>query len=90
MQSLMAIVGGVEVTAEHSLEIWTHQRLDHLVPARVMIFVVAHCRRTHTPNVAVDAIFPPARLIGLHGRTGSDGCFERRKRGLHLLCQPMQ
>ena len=39
MQSLMDIVGRVEVTAEHPLEVWAQQCLDHLVPTRVMIFV---------------------------------------------------
>src|SRR5260221_6583683 len=90
MQPLMHIVGGVEVRAQHSLEVTAQQRLDHLVPSRVMILVIAHRWGTRTPDVAVLAVFSPAGLIGLHRRTGSDRRFEPGQSWLQLRFEPMQ
>jgi hypothetical protein len=40
MQSLMTIVGGVEVAAQHPLDVLTQQGLDHFVPTRVMVLQI--------------------------------------------------
>ena len=40
MQSLMTSVGGVEVAAQHPLEVLTQQGLDHFVPTRVMVLQI--------------------------------------------------
>jgi len=55
-----------------------------------MVFVVAHSWGTHTPNVAIDAIFSPARLIGLDRGTGADLCLEIIKHGLSMMPDPVE
>src|SRR2546421_924371 len=90
MQSLIDIVGGVEVTAEHSLKTLAQQLLDDLTASRVMVLVVAHLGRTHTPDVAILAIFAPASLISLYGWAGSDLPLERCHQWLQVVCGPVQ
>jgi hypothetical protein len=65
MQPWIDIVGGVEVRAEHTLEVLAQQGLHDFVAPRVMVLVVTHAGRTHTPDVAV----LPTRFIRLHGWT---------------------
>ena len=81
MQSLIDIVGGEEVSAQHPLEAFTEQVLDHLTASGVMVLVVAQLRRTHTPDVAIAAIFSPPRFIGLHGWAGANLLLERQPIG---------
>ena len=72
----MDVVAGIEVTAQDSTEVLSDQVLDHFSRSRVMVLIVAHRRRTDTPDEAILAIFSPPCLIGLHGRAGSDLLFE--------------
>src|SRR5256885_1760361 len=85
MPALVTVVAGIEITAQDSREIVTDQLLDDGSRPRVVVFVIAHLRRAHTPNIAVDAIFAPPCFIGLHRRTAADLAFEVIKHGLGML-----
>src|SRR5712691_12315592 len=89
MQTLMDVVGGVKITAQHALEVLAQHQLDDFPAARVVILIVAYCWGTHTPDVAVLAVFSPARVIRLHGGTGPNGVFEGGKGRGHRLREPM-
>src|SRR5260370_22936350 len=56
----------------------------------MMVFIIADAGREDTPDVAIEAVFSPSRLIGLHRRTGTDLPFERIEMRLHLVFEPMQ
>src|SRR5258708_14890837 len=56
----------------------------------MMVLIIADARRADTPDVAIEAVFSPSRLIGLHRRTGTDLPFERIEMRLHLVFEPMQ
>src|SRR5689334_19238637 len=90
MQSLIAIVGSVEVRAENPLEALSEQVLHDLTASRVMVLVIAHRRRIHTPDVAVLAIFAPTCLIGLHGWAGANLLLERCYQWLQVAFGPVQ
>src|SRR5436305_15264621 len=90
MQSLIDVVAGVEVRAEHSLKALAQQLLDDLAAPGVMVLVVAHLGRTHTPDVAVLAVCSPPGLISLHGWAGAKLLFERCSRYLQLGFAPVQ
>src|SRR5689334_2369243 len=90
MQSRIHIVGGVEVRAQYALEVFAQQVLNYFTSPRVVVLVVAHLRRTHTPDIAVLAILSPACLIGLHRWTGTDSRLERLHLWLHLAAESVQ
>src|SRR5205807_10089432 len=90
MQSLIDIVGGVEVTAQHSLKALAQQLLDHLTASGVMVLVVADGAGTHTPDGAVLAIFSPPRLIGLYRWAGANLLLKRYHHWLQLGFGPVQ
>ena len=90
MQSCIHIVRGIEVRAQDPLEAFAHQVLDDLTASGVMVLVIAHPRRIHTPDVAILAIFAPAGLIGLHGRAGANLLLEGGHRWVQLGLGPMQ
>ena len=90
MQSLIDILGGEEVRAENPLEAFAQQVLDDLTASGVMVLVVAHRRRTHTPDVAVLALFSPPCFIGLHGRAGANLLLERSEQWFQVCFGPVQ
>src|SRR5260370_13619259 len=90
MQSLMDVVAGIEIAAQHSFELAADQLFDHFACPRVMVLVVTHAGGTHAPDVAIAAIFAPARLISLHRPTGADLLFAGIEGGLHMVLDPMQ
>src|SRR6266568_4880987 len=90
MQALMAVVACIEITAEYAAEVLTDELFDHFPSTRVMVLKIADARRGDTPDVAIDAIFSPPRLIGLHRRTGADLPFERSEMRLQLCFDPVQ
>src|SRR5258708_10448753 len=90
MQALMAVVAGIEVTAKHPAVVLTDQLFDHFPATRMMVLLLADAGRAGTPDVAIEAVFAPPRLIGLHRRTGTDLPFERSEVRLHLVFEPVQ
>src|SRR5437868_4965771 len=90
MQALMDVVGGIKVTAEYAAIVLSDQALDDFSATRMMILIIADAGRTHTPDVAIAAIFAPARLISLHGRTGTNLLFEGIQVRLHVGGEPVQ
>src|SRR6266566_6892365 len=90
MQALMAVVACIEITAEYAAEVLTDELFDHFSSTQVMVLKIANARRGDTPDVAIDAIFSPPRLIGLDCRTGADLPFERIEVRLHLCFDPVQ
>src|SRR5436305_14232287 len=90
MQPLMDVVPGVEITAQHALEVLPDQLLDHFATARMVVFVIADVRSGNASNIAVEAIFSPSGFIGLHRRAGSDPRFETARDGLRMLPDAMQ
>src|SRR6266568_2910559 len=90
MQSLMDVVGGIEVEASHSTVVFADQVFDHFPSTRMMVLIIAKRGGTHRPDVAIEAILSPPRLIRLDGRTGANLPFECIELRLHLLFDPMQ
>src|SRR6266516_5740314 len=90
MQTLMDVVPGVKVTAQHAAEIFANQLFDHFSCTRMLVLVVAKCGSTDCPDVAIAAIFSPPRLIGLDSRTSAELPLERSEVGLHVVFEPMQ
>ena len=84
MQPLMDVVSGIKVAAQHALEILADQPFDDFPRAGVMVLVIAYRWRTHTPDISVETIFSPARLIGLHCWTRTDGGLEIVEHGLGM------
>ena len=73
MQPLMHVVGAVEVTDHQAVELLPQHLLDRLSsPARPVLEEVTHLGNAEPPEVATAAIFPPARLVPLHQRNGSN------------------
>src|SRR5215467_3057187 len=56
----------------------------------MMVFKIADARRGDTPDIAIDAIFAPSRLVCLHRRTGANLPFERIQVRLHLGLDAVQ
>src|SRR5437660_5807069 len=90
MQSLMDVVASVEVEASHSLKVLPYQLLDHFSGTGVMGLIIANAGRRDAPDVAIDAIFPPARFIGLDRRTGANPGLELLKQGVQLLLDAIE
>src|SRR5581483_6791031 len=82
MQALMDVVARVKVAAQHARELLADQAFDHFPCPRVMIFVVSALWGADAPDVAILAIFSPARFIGLHRGAGSDVRFDLIEGGL--------
>src|ERR1022692_2933800 len=89
MQSLMDIVACIEVTAEHSNEVFANKFLHHRPATSMMVLIVTNSWGTRCPNVAILSVFSPSRLIHLQSRAGSDLRFEHIETRLHLFFQPM-
>ena len=62
----------------------TIQALDDFPTTRMIVLIIADARRRDSPDVAIRAIFTPARLIGLYGWTGADLPFEGIEVWLHV------
>src|SRR5260370_42301224 len=90
METLMDIVSGIKIAAQHALEVLPDQLLDHLSAPRMVIFIIPDCRCGDAPDISVDAIFSPAGFIRLHRSAGSDCCLEGSEHGLRILRDPMQ
>src|SRR5438128_3701230 len=90
MQALVDVVARVEVASEHSLKVRPNQALDHFSRAGVMVLKIAHAGRRDTPDGAIEAIFPPARFIGLDSRTRTNLGLELLKQGVQLLFDAME
>ncbi len=90
MQALIAIVGGIEVAAQHTLEAFPQQLLDHLTASGMMVLIVADGAGTHTPDVAILAIFSPPRFIGLDGGAGPNLLLERCHEEVQLIGSAVQ
>src|SRR6266567_712905 len=84
------IVPCIKVAAQDALEIFPDQAFDYGSCAGGMVLIVAYRRRAHTPDIAILAIFSPARLIGLHGGAGTDREFEIIQDGLAMLPDPVE
>src|SRR6266567_5615132 len=85
MQTLMNIGSGIKITAQHALEIFSDQLLDHFSSPRMVVFVIPDRWGRNAPDGAVDAIFAPTGFIGLHCRAGADLCFEATEHRLRML-----
>ncbi len=90
MQTLMDVVPGIKITAQHALEVLPDQLFDHLSAPRMVIFILPDGRCGGAPDIPVSAIFSPAGFIRLHRRAGADFCFESLEHGLRMLLDPMQ
>src|SRR5437868_10683595 len=90
METLMDIVCGIKIAAQHALEVLPDQLLDDFSGPRMMVFVIANGGRGDAPDIAVDAIFSPSGFICLHRRAGADLGFEGLEHGLRILPDPMQ
>ena len=90
MQSLMDVVAGIKVTAEHTPKVIPDQARDDFSCPRVMVLIIADAGSGDTPDVAIGAIFSPPRLIGLDRRTGADLHFECIQLGLHLVFESVE
>ena len=63
MQALVNSGARVEITPQNSLEVIADQLLHDFSRPRVVIFVIPDLRSAHTPNIAVDPVFPPSRFL---------------------------
>jgi hypothetical protein len=90
MASLMDVVSGIGIAAQHSLERTSKELLDHFPSPRVMIFVIADARCRDAPDIAMLTVLPPSRFIGLHGGAGLDGRFQSVKRWLGELLDAVE
>src|SRR6266567_4088576 len=90
MQSLINIVGGVEVTAQHAFKVFAKPRFDDLTATGVMVFVVAQLRRAGTPHIPIDPVFSPPRFIRLHCWTGANLPLEVGQFRFHLCGGPLR
>src|SRR5260221_10325666 len=63
MQALMAVVASIEVTAEHAPVLLADHLFHHFPATRLMVRLIADAGRADTPDVAIDAVFAPPRLI---------------------------
>jgi hypothetical protein len=73
---LMDVGPGRKVVAQHALEIVADQSFDDFPRAGVMGLVITDRWRMNAPDLPIEPIFSPARFIGLHCRTGTDGGLE--------------
>src|SRR5436309_753176 len=90
MQPLMDVVPGVKVAPQDAAEVLADQLFDDFPSPRMMVLVVANAGSTDCPDVAIEALFSPPRLIRLDRRTGADLPLESIEVGLHVLFEPMQ
>jgi hypothetical protein len=63
METLMDVVPGIKIAAQHALEVLPNQLFDHFSAARMVVFVIPDARSRDAPDVAVDAVFSPPRFI---------------------------
>src|SRR5260370_40314947 len=90
METLMDIVSGIKIAAQHALEVLPDQLLDHLSAPRMVIFIIPDCRCGDAPDISVDAIFSPDGFIRLHRTAGAECWLEVSEHGLRILRHPIQ
>ncbi len=86
----MNVVASGEITAQDSLEIFSHQVFDDFSSSQRVVFVVPDARSGDAPDIAVDAAFAPTGFIRLHGFAGTDLCLEIREHWLCIFSDPME
>ncbi len=90
VQPLMDVVTRVEIAAQDSLEVVPDQVFDHLSTPGMVVFIIAESWGRKAPDVSVQAIFSPARLIRLHGWTRADLRLESIEQGLGIGSQTVE
>src|SRR5712691_8088693 len=78
------IIGRVEVADQHPAEVLTQHFVHHFF-APAPPYKVALRGSAEGPDIAVDALFPPAGLVSMHYRTGPNPLPHRGYRSLGLL-----
>src|SRR5260370_8671161 len=89
MQSLMDMVACVKVTSQDSAEVFANQFFDYGPAAGMMVLVVAYGWGRSCPDVGIESVFSPSRLIHLDSRTRSDLRFQLIQKRLHVFFQAM-
>src|ERR1700675_2216378 len=89
MQSLMDIVACVKATSQDSAEVFANQFFDYGPAAGMMVLVVANGWGRSCPEVAIESVFSPSRLIHLDSRTRSHLRFEPIQKRVQLFFQAM-